>query len=211
MRFPCPLRGCAKSSSSTTYRRGALLRGPNGLPGLGRLVRARPVLIWGRTMTRGSCGAAPVFCFSRARGWTRASAEIRGASERLSGFPLSVLRLSNWHLFNSRKGVIRCEYEQLPPPWWSQRLFLPLEAPRPQLAGKQAIDRPAVPVAPRRYGYMSYGYSSPGYYGGYYGGVGIRRVGYRGVGLRRDYGYRGVGVGRVGVGRVGVGRIGRGR
>ena len=36
------------------------------------------------------------------------------------------------------KGVIRCGYEQLPPPWWSQRLFLRLGAPRPQLAGKQA-------------------------------------------------------------------------
>jgi hypothetical protein len=32
-------------------------------------------------------------------------------------------------------GVIRCAYEQLPPSWWSQRLFLPLKAPRPQLVG----------------------------------------------------------------------------
>ena len=60
----------------------------------------------------------------------------------LSGFPLSVLRPSNWHLFKSGniKGVIRCAYEQLPPPWWSQRLFLPLKAPRPQLAGVRDMD-----------------------------------------------------------------------
>jgi hypothetical protein len=62
-----------------------------------------------------------------------------------------------------------------------------------------------VPVAPRRYGYMSYGYSSPTYYGGYGIARGIARrnirraayggIGYRGVGVRRGLG---VGVGRVG-------------
>src|SRR4029079_3201140 len=33
----------------------------------------------------------------------------------LWGFPRSALPPSNWHLFKSSKGVIRCRYEQLPP------------------------------------------------------------------------------------------------
>jgi hypothetical protein len=107
----------------------------------------------------------------------------------LSGFPPEYFA-ADWHPFkcgNIRKGVIRCAYEQLPPPWRSQRLFLRLGAPQAAACWGTGYayraTTAATPLAPRRYGYMSYGYSSPayfgGYYGGYYGGIGIGRVGYR--------------------------------
>ena len=56
-------------------RHGALPRGPNGLPGLEGLVRARPVLIWGRTMARGSCVLRPHY-FAQRSG-TRLDRELR--------------------------------------------------------------------------------------------------------------------------------------
>ena len=104
------------------------------------------------------------------------------------------------------KGVIRCAYEQLPPPWWSLRLFLSLKLHPPQPVGRgRGYGYAAAGYAAPRYGYMSYGYSSPAYYGGYggyyggYGGYGIgrgiarrniRRAAYGGIGYRGGVGVR---------------------
>ena len=150
-----------------------------------------------------------------ARRWTRPGERTNARRkdvvltvDPLSGFPLSVLRSSNWHCSNpgisERSDQMRIR---------AIAAALVVAAPLLALGSPQAAacwgtgygygaTTAARPIAPRR-GYMSYGYSSPAYYGG----IGIRRVGYyRGVGLRSGYGYRGIGVGRVGVGRIGLRR-----
>jgi len=82
-----------------------------------------------------------------------ASSLISDDDHPLSGFRLSVLRPSNWHLFQIReypKGVIRCAYEQLPLPWWSPRLFLPLKVHQPQLVGMVGVmATPLLAMPPR--------------------------------------------------------------
>jgi hypothetical protein len=148
----------------------------------------------------------------RTKPWARRKIVVLAVDPKtLSGFPLSVLRPTNWHLFNfgnqMRIRTIAAALVVAAP-------LLALESPSAAACWEgSGYGYGAAGYAAPRYGYMSYGYSSPAYYGGFgVGRVAARRAVWRGGGYYggvRRVGYRGgIGVGRVGVGRVGVAGLG---
>ena len=122
----------------------------------------------------------------------------------LSGFPLSVLRPSNWHCSNpgisERSDQMRIR---------TIAAALAVAAPLLALGSPQAaacwgtdygygLTASATPIAPRRHGYMSYGYSCLLWW--------LLRWHRHPPGWLPGVGWRSA---AIGVGRVGVGRIGR--